>query len=47
MDEAYIKESITPPAAKIALSFKVMPLLNNPSDEDVQNLAVCIHSLTK
>jgi hypothetical protein len=34
--KAYIRESITNPAANIPLT-----------DEDVQNLAVLIHSLTK
>jgi cytochrome c oxidase subunit 2 len=46
-DEAYIRESITNPGAKIAATYKVMPTLPNLTDEDVQNLAVYIHSLTK
>ena len=46
-DEAYIRESITDPGAKIAATYKVMPKLPNLTDEDVQNLAIYIHSLTK
>ena len=46
-DEAYIRESITDPAAKIAATYKAMPKLTNLTDDDVQNLAVYIHSLTK
>jgi mono/diheme cytochrome c family protein len=46
-DEAYIRESITDPAVKIAATYKAMPKLTNLTDEDIQNLAVYVHSLTK
>ena len=46
-DEAYIRESITNPGAKIVATYKVMPTLPNLTDEDVQNLAIYVHSLTK
>jgi mono/diheme cytochrome c family protein len=46
-DEAYIRESITDPGAKIAATYKVMPKLPNLTDDDVQNLTIYIHSLTK